>query len=111
MKNKSLHIQALLARNISKIIQTDLNDPNLAFVSIPEVKVSPDRSYAKVYVSILDEKQINKTMKILEKSKGYIRSQLAKMMDTRRVPQISFVIDDSFKKAQELDKLISDINK
>lgn len=108
--NKSLHLQAILAKNISKIIQSDLKDPNLGFLSIPEVKISSDLSYAKVYVSFFKDEDVNKGMKILEKSKGFIRSQLAKMMDTRRVPQINFVLDDSFKKAQHLDEIISKVN-
>ncbi len=109
-RSRSDHLQALLARNISKIIQSDLKNPHLGFLSIPEVKVSSDLSYAKVYVSFFKKEDINKGMQILEKSKGFIRSQLAKMMDTRRVPLINFVLDDSFNKTQELEKLIDKVN-
>ena len=105
MADKLLRIQRLIMKNISEIIQFEIKDPHLGFVSIPEVKVSNDLSYAKVYVTFLNEKDAKEGMKVLEKSKGFIRSELAKRMDTRRVPEIRFVLDEGFKKEQRITEL------
>lgn len=109
--NKIQRLQALITRNLSEIIQFELKNPHLGFVSIPEVKVTNDLSHAKVYVSFFDQNQAESGMDVLEKSKGYIRSQLAKRMDTRRVPELTFVYDDTYQKVQKLDELIGKINK
>ena len=60
MANKQERIATLIRKNIAEIIQIELKNPHLGFVSIPEVKVSKDISYAKVYVSFFDEKQEKK---------------------------------------------------
>ena len=107
MADKALRIQRLIQKNISEIIQMEIKDPHLGFVSIPEVKVSKDLSYAKVYVAFIDENEAKEGMKVLEKSKGFIRSELAKRMDTRRVPEISFVLDEGYKKEQRITELLN----
>lgn len=107
MADKALRIQRLIQKNISEIIQYEIKDPHLGFVSIPEVKVSKDLSYAKVYVAFINDNEAKEGMKVLEKSKGFIRSELAKRMDTRRVPEISFVLDEGYKKEQRITELLS----
>ena len=79
----------------------------LGFVTIPEVKVSKDFSYAKVYVSFMFENEIEEGMAVLEKSKGFIRSGLAKRLDTRRCPEIVFVLDESFKREARITELLN----
>lgn len=108
--NKVFRLQALISRNLSEIIQFDLKNPHLGFVSIPEVKVTNDLSHAKVYVSFFNQNQVKEGMEVLNKSKGFIRTQLAKRMDTRRVPELTFVYDDTYLKAEKLDELIKKAN-
>ena len=106
MADKELRIQRLITKNITEIIQFDLKDPHLGFVTIQEVKVSKDISYAKVYVSFILEKDEEEGMKVLEKSKGFIRSELAKRMDTRRVPELIFILDEGYKKEERITELL-----
>lgn len=106
MANKQERIATLIRKNIAEIIQFDLKNPHLGFVTIPEVKVSSDFSYAKVYVSFINENQIKESMEILQHSKGFIRSELASRMDTRRVPEISFVLDEGFKREARIEELL-----
>lgn len=100
-------VQAIISRNVSEIIQFSLRNPKIGMVFIPEVKVSSDFSYAKIYVSFIDNKDIEDRMEALNKSKGFIRSELAKRMDTRRVPEIIFVKDDTYEKVQHLNEILS----
>jgi ribosome-binding factor A len=106
MASKIERIQTIIMRNISEIIQFKLRNPNLGFITIPEVKVSKDFSHAKVYVSFIKDEDIVEGMKILEKSKGFIRSELAGRLDIRRVPEISFVLDEGFKKESRISELL-----
>lgn len=106
MANKEERIATLIRKNIADIIQFELHNPHLGFVTIPEVKVSKDISFAKIYVSFIKEEEIEEGLEILEKSKGFIRSSLAKKMDTRRIPSLIFVLDDGFKKEAKIEALL-----
>lgn len=107
MADKQGRIAAIIRKNIADIIQFELHNPHLGFVTIPEVKVTNDISYAKVYVSFLIEKDIKEGLEALNHSKGFIRSSLAKKMDTRRVPEIVFVLDEGFKKEARISELLA----
>ena len=109
MANKEERIAGIIRKSISEIITMELKNPHLGFVTIPEVKVSKDFSYAKVYVSFMFEEQIEEGMKVLEKSKGFIRSGLAKRLDTRRCPELVFVLDESFKREARITELLNNI--
>ena len=108
MANKQERIATLIRKNIAEIIQFDLKNPHLGFVTIPEVKVSNDFSYAKVYVSFIKEEEIKDGLEVLNHSKGFIRSQLASKMDTRRIPEISFVLDEGYKKEARIEELLKE---
>ena len=68
-------IQSLFQREITDIVQFSIKDPKLGFVTISEVQVTNDLSYAKVYVSFLGKEERNEAgLKVLNNAKGYIRS-------------------------------------
>ena len=107
MANKQERIATIIRKNIAEIIQFQIKDPNLGFVSIPEVKVSKDFSYATVYVSFIKEEDIKPSMEVLNKAKGFIRSELAQKLDIRRVPEIRFVVDDGYQKEARITELLN----
>ncbi len=109
MANKQERIAAIIRKNIAQIIQMELKNPHLGFVSIPEVRVSKDFSYAKIYVSFINDNEIKEGMEVLEHSKGFIRSSLAKKMDTRRVPELTFVLDEGYKKEERINEILNNL--
>ena len=106
MANKQERIATIIRKNIAEIIQFQVKDPHLGFVSIPEVRVSKDFSYATVYVSFFKDEDIEPSLEVLNKAKGFIRSELASKMDTRRVPEIRFVLDEGYKKEERIAELL-----
>ncbi len=112
MSKKNEKIAELIKRNISEIIQFDLKDPKIGFITITDAQVTNDLSYAKVYVSFLGQNARKEAgMKALERSKGYIRSELSKKLSTRKVPELQFVLDDALDKGNKIEKIIANINK
>lgn len=107
MANKQERIASIIRKNIAEIIQIELKNPHLGFVSIPEVKVSKDFSYATIYVSFFNEKESKEGMEVLEHSKGFIRSSLAKKMDTRRCPELRFVLDKGYEREERITELLN----
>ncbi len=106
MANKQERIATIIRKNVAEIIQFQIKDPHLGFVSIPEVRVSKDFSYATVYVSFIKDEDIAPSLEVLNKAKGFIRSELASKLDTRRVPEIRFVLDEGYKKEERIAELL-----
>ena len=97
-------------KELSQIIGYDLKNPNVTgMISVTKVKVTPDLKYAKVYVSILNSKNIKETMDGLKKSSGFIRTELAKRINLRNTPELTFEIDDSIEYGAKIDSILKDI--
>lgn len=104
-------IAGLIQKNISEIIQFDLKDPKIGFITITDCEVTSDLSYAKIYVSFLGQTARQEAgMKALNRSKGYLRTQLGKRMSIRKIPELQFYIDDSLERGNKIEQIIFDIN-
>ena len=95
---------------LSQIIGYELKNPNVTgIISVTKVKVTPDLKYAKVYVSIMNSKNIKETMEGLKKSSGFIRTELAKKVNLRNTPELTFEIDDSIEYGAKIDSILKEI--
>lgn len=102
---------SILMRELSMIITQEINDPLLGFPTVTEVDVAPDYSTAKVYVSFLGKNYKKRDgIEALRRSKGHIKSILAKRVRMRRIPDLTFVVDDSLDKAERIENIIKDNN-
>lgn len=101
-------LDSILQREISTIILQDINDPKLGFPTVTEVVVSPDLKNAKVYVSFLGKNYMKRDgIQTLRKSKSYIKSQLAKRIKIRKIPDLIFEVDDTLDKAERIEDILS----
>lgn len=106
MADRVQRIQSIIGKNISEIIQFEVKNPRIGFCTVSEVEVSADFSYAKVYVSFLGTKYPKQNLDELNKTKGYIRSSLARKIDIRKTPEITFYLDDLYEKTERLDEIL-----
>lgn len=110
--SKNDKMNSICQRAISEIVQFELKNPKLGFVTITDVQVTNDNSYAKVYVSFLGKQERNEAgLKILNQSKGFIRSELAKRLSIRKTPELIFVQDKSLEQGNRIESILSDLNK
>ena len=101
-----------LRKELSSILAFELKNPNITgMLSVTKVKITPDFKYAKVYVSILNSKDVNKTMEGLKESAGFIRSRIAKEINLRITPELVFEIDDSLEQGMRIDSILRDLKK
>ena len=102
---------------LSTLVQRELRDPELGFVTLTAVRLSPDRSVAKVYFTVLpanggdQEAQDGFTRKALGRAAGFLRSQLASRLKMRRVPELRFFPDSTLEEGNHLETLLSEIEK
>jgi len=106
MASKQGRVKALIDKNIRDILLFELKDPKVGMCSVSEVSVNSDNSLAKVYVSFFGNPHPHNAFKELEKHEGFVRSALAKRMDTYKVPEVKFVYDDSYEKEAHLEELL-----
>ena len=101
-----------LMKAISHIITYELkNQDDTGMISVTRCKVTPDLKYAKVYVSLLNSKNVEKTMQGLKNSAGFIRSQVAKTINLRITPELVFEYDDSIEHGEKIDNILKEISK
>lgn len=107
MSGRIERIAEEIKREVSSIIAQDVKDPRLGMISITEVVVSRDLSWAKVYYSQLgDEEERAQTLIGLNKAKGFIRTELAKRLRLRHTPEIIFEFDPSLEQGAKMDALL-----
>ena len=108
MANRSERIQSIIAKNISEILAYEVKNKNVGLVSVSEVRVSSDYSYAKVYVTFIGSQNPKTNLEALNAAKGFVRSSLASKLDIRKVPELSFILDDTFDKKDRMDKILKE---
>ena len=96
---------------MSSIIREDLKDPRIhPMTSVMAVEVTPDLKFAKIFVSILgNDEEKEKTMEGLKKSASFARHQLAKRMNLRNTPELTFVLDTSIEYGVTMSKKIDEL--
>lgn len=112
MSIKQERVAGIIRKEISELIQFSLKDPHVGFVTITDVALSADLSVAKIYVTFLGKEARNEAgLKALNRSKGFLRSELAKRLSIRKCPELVFLHDDALEKGNRIEKILFDINK
>jgi ribosome-binding factor A len=109
MQGKRLErVNQLIKEEISAVLQRQIKDPRLGFVTVTEVDTTADLKLARVYVSVLGpEDQWAKSFKALESARGFVWNWLRKHLDLRVTPQIAFRPDRSMEHAAHIQSLLA----
>jgi len=93
-QHRSQRVSEAVREELSEIIGFELSDPRLASVDVTEVTVSPDSRYATVKVSLGgEEREQNQAMAALDHARHYLRHELARRLNLRKVPELHFEPD------------------
>ncbi|MCI9053010.1 MAG: 30S ribosome-binding factor RbfA [Lachnospiraceae bacterium] len=109
---KNIRINTEVQKELSIILREEIKDPRInSMTSVVSVEVTPDLKYCKVYISVLgDEESQKNTLEGLKSAEGYIRSQLAKTINLRNTPELTFILDQSIEYGINMSKLIDEVN-
>ena len=112
MQHRPVRLAQELKSEISAIITREFPHHRLGFVTITDVKVSPDLRYARVFVSVLgSEEDRRQTLETLDNEKGFIRQLIGRRFRLRHTPEITFVYDESVENADHMMRLMDEIKK
>jgi len=110
MSIKIERIGSNLVKEISYILANEVKDNDIKFVTVTDVKVTNDLSYAKVYFTVLDDEKRKTTLDALNSAKGFIRKELTNRVDIRHIPELEFVFDESIEYGKKIEDIIEKIH-
>ena len=109
MSLKIDRLNNMFVEEISKIIHQDIKDKDIDFVTITDAKVTNDLSFAKIYITTLNNDR-DKVLKALNKASSFIRTMLCDKIKIRKMPEIHFVYDESIEYGKKIEDIIERIN-
>lgn len=112
MSHRIERVNNLIRREVSELIQHHIRDPRLdEFVAVTEVNTSADLKYAKIFVSCIGGKQEEeKVLGVLNAAAGFLRTELARNVRLRRIPELSFFWDDSIERGDHILRLLDQVS-
>ncbi len=110
---KNTRINGEVQKELSMLISREIKDPRInPMTSVVHVEVAPDLKTAKIYISVMgDDLSKKSTLQGLRSAAPFLRGQLAKSLNLRNTPELTFVIDNSIEYGVHMSKLIDEVNK
>ncbi|TKJ31816.1 MAG: ribosome-binding factor A [Chloroflexi bacterium B3_Chlor] len=100
-------VSALIREAISELLQKEISDPRLDFVTVTYVETTSDLRQAHIYVTFLgDSKDLEESLGALRKAAGYLRRQLGQKVYLRYVPELNFHLDRSVEQGLRIDRIL-----
>jgi ribosome-binding factor A len=107
MSRRTEQVAEAIKEEVSKLIQRELRDPRLGFVTVTRVEVSPDLKYAKIFFSVMGDDTVKaETLKVLRHAGGFLRHELSHILTLRYTPQLTFEFDVAMEHGDKIQRLL-----
>lgn len=94
---------------LSDVLTHELKDPRVGFVTVTDVKTSPDLRHARVYVSVLgDAEAVEASLDGLRSAHGFLQGRVGSELRLKNTPALQFIHDDTAERAQRLERILQD---
>lgn len=109
--SRTRRIAQQLQQELAQALQRDIKDPRVGFVTVNDVDVSRDLSFARVFVTFFEEDQavVDEKIEALTAAAPYVRSLVASRMKLRVMPELKFVYDSSLVEGMRMSNLVSQV--
>ena len=110
---KNTRINGEVQRVLAEIIRGEIKDPRISpWTSVVAVEVAPDLKSCKAWISVLGNEEVREnTLQGLKSAEGFIKRQLAKTINLRNTPEITFVMDQSIEYGVNMSRMIDEVNR
>src|SRR5438874_52236 len=104
-------IEEQMRMELSEIIEREIHDPRIGLTTVTAVKISPDLSHGRVFVTVLgDDNQRKKALEGLRSAASFVRRSLSKRLHhMRRIPELTFHYDEDIEKGMRIEQLLDQI--
>lgn len=111
MSIRTERVASVIKERIGEILIRDYSDPSNVFITVTDVKMTPDLKIAKVYFSVFGSEEIQeRAMKMLEGGKQHIRGLVASYVQLKFAPTLQFYLDHTLEEADRINRLINKIH-
>lgn len=110
MSIKLERLSHTFVEEISIILKEETRDEDFKYVTLTSCKISSDLSYAKIYFTCLNDEKKEEVIKSLNNASGFIRTKLCDKVDIRKMPELTFVYDESIEYGNKIEKIIEEIH-
>ncbi len=110
MTRRQIQVGDEIKQIVSVLLQRELKDPRIGFVTVTGVQVTQDLKYARIHVSVMGSPEEQRaTMDALASARGFIRREIASRMDIRFVPEIQFRLDKGVEYSDQIARLLNEL--
>jgi ribosome-binding factor A len=110
MTARTDRIDELLRQEIGQILERDVQDPRIGFVTVTDVETAPDLSTARVWVSVIGQpEERDRTMRALERAMPFVRHELGSRIRIRRIPELHVRMDDTAQRGTRVLQLLAEL--
>ena len=108
---KNTRINGEVQKELANLIRGEIKDPRISpWTSVVSVEVSPDLKTCKAWISVLGDEEVRKsTLQGLKSAEGFIRRELARTINLRNTPDITFVMDQSIEYGVNMSHKIDEV--
>ncbi|HVH28871.1 MAG TPA: 30S ribosome-binding factor RbfA [Vicinamibacterales bacterium] len=109
--SRSNRVADQIRSELGDLLTREVHDPGIGFVTITRVHVSPDLQQARVfYTSLGDERAQQESRRALERATSFLRRQIGSRLRLRRVPTLTFVVDQSIAGQDRIEQLLKELH-
>lgn len=110
MTRRQIQVGDEIKQIVSVLLQRELKDPRIGFVTVTGVQVTQDLKYARIHVSVMGSPEEQRaTMAALTSARGFIRREIASRMEIRYVPEIQFRLDKGAEYSDQIARLLNEL--
>jgi ribosome-binding factor A len=111
MAHRVKKVESLIRHEISEIFVYKLQDPAFGILTVTDVSVSPDLRNAKIYLSVYDREKRSAVLEKARENVKLIRTELAKRVRLRYMPELAFYIDETADQVERIDELLKEVKR
>ncbi len=108
--HKVERIASDMLKYLGNILLTETNDELMKSITLTDVDVSKDLSYAKIYFTSIKDSNHKDLEKEMNEAAPFLRGKLAKVLEVRNIPELKFIYDETIAYATKIEKIITDIH-
>ena len=107
--NRSERVAGEMRRELARLIQMEVKDPRVGFIGLSDVEVTRDLAHAKVFITVFNEQEADKSIKALKNAAGFLRRRLGQELRIRSVPELHFHHDASVETGQSAAQMLESV--
>jgi len=110
MTRRSERVGDRVRQVLAEAIQNELRDPRVGFVTVTDVKISPDLHYAVAYISVMGDDTREQSLRALKRAVPFLRRRLAHRAGLRRTPELRFLPDEAAERGARLEQIFDELS-